>query len=191
MLDAAVALDAGDPRRVDLQAWLARELEPAERRRRSETILRDAIAWAEYAEPAMLAPTIGIRLRLAEALDASGDAAAAQRMLLEWRERAATADDCRCELVQVVRAQAWYHLQHGEATQALQVLEASPFAAEMMRPGGRLGLDYGWALLQAGRHDDAVAACDWPRETQSRTAQPAAPGPVRSGCGIQWNLPTH
>ena len=212
VLDGAAALETGDPRQIDVLVWLGRELDPAARRGRIETVLRggrdglvwkradilrellddearatreqpplervqrlrNAIDWAEHAEPAMLAPTISTRLRLAEAVDASGNAESARRMLLELRERAATADDCRCELSHVVRAQAWYHLKHDEATQALQVLEASPLATEMTRRGGRLALDYGWAMLLAGRNDDAVNQMRI--ATQARVADDAAVG---------------
>lgn len=137
---------------LDGITWATLELPAADR----ATRLRETIAWAEHAAPALLAPTIDIRLRLAEAIDEGGDAAGAEHMLLELRERAATADDCRCELSGVIRAQAWFHLHHGNAGRAIAVLEAAPTAGDMRAPGGRLALDYGWALLAAGRRDEAV-----------------------------------
>lgn len=159
-------------------------LPPAER----ATRLREALAWAEGIAPALLAPTIDTRLRLAEAIDEAGDPGKAETMLGELRTRAAGADDCRCELSRVIRAQAWFHLHHGNAVRAIAQLEDAPTAGEMRAPGGRLALDYGWALLAAGRHDAAVEQMRI--ATRTRRADGAEPAKLRQALDLAHVLRT-
>lgn len=150
------------------------------------TRLREAIAWAEGIAPALLAPTIETHLRLAEAIDDGGDSGRAGTMLGELRERAASADDCRCELSRVIRAQAWFHLHHGNADRAIAVLEGAQTAGEMRSPGGRLALDYGWALLAAGRHDEAVEQMRI--ATRTRRTDGAKPARLRQALDLAHAL---
>jgi hypothetical protein len=54
--------------------------------------LREGVGWAERVAPRALAPTLDTRLRVAEAIDESGDTRAARELLAQIRSRA---DDCR------------------------------------------------------------------------------------------------
>jgi Zn-dependent protease len=117
--------------------------------------LQASLQWAEAAAPQTLAPTIDTRLRVAEALDESGDTPGAFALLQEIHRRAAAADDCRCELGSVLRAQAWFHLSHQQTEQALALLQQ---AASDGKAKPALALDRAWALHFAGRKDAALAA---------------------------------
>ncbi|AKJ30213.1 hypothetical protein AAW51_3522 [Caldimonas brevitalea] len=120
-------------------------------------VLGDAIAWAERAAPTRFAPTVRTRLLWAEALDQAGDTPRAQALLAELTQRTLTADDCQCELREVVRARAWFALSHRQADQAIAVLEEPRFRDNLQQGEGRLAIDYAWALLLAGQTDRGLA----------------------------------
>lgn len=119
----------------------AKPLEAAER----EASLLEVIGWAERVAPEVLAPTIDARLRLAEAVDEQGDESGARTMLIDLMQRASMADDCKCELRNVVRARAWFELSHGHGTQALSIIEGSEGLRRSERDA--LAIDHAWILL--------------------------------------------
>jgi len=99
--------------------------------------------------PGGFAATVDTRLREAEAIDQSGDPSKAEAQLLDLRQRAASADDCRCALKRVITAQARFDLSRHRAAQAVTVLESSPFGRELRRVGEDLATTYAIALLDA------------------------------------------
>jgi hypothetical protein len=145
----------------------ARELPAPERLAQ----LRDGVQWAERVAPRPLAATLDARLRVAEALDDGGDTGAARKMLTQIRSRAEHADDCRCDLGSVARAQVWFHLSHGESDQALALLRQAPLADRAGSTGRVYSMDHAWALLLGGQTDEGLAqmriAAYWqPREVR-------------------------
>jgi Zn-dependent protease len=119
--------------------------------------LRTAIAWADGLRPQLVAPTIAIRLRLAESTDLAGDVAAARRQLADAARLAEHADDCACERVEVARAHAWFALSHDLPGEALEVLEAASPALVGGAPDDRLAIDHAWARLLAGTTSAGLA----------------------------------
>ncbi len=140
------------------EAWLgeaytnAAQSPPAER----AATLSAAVDRMMRLVPSGFAATVDTRLRMAEAIDQAGDAAKAETMLLDLRQRAATADHCRCALERVVEAQVWFDLSRHRGAEAVALIESSPLAAESKEYGMGLSLDYAWALLDAGRLDQGV-----------------------------------
>ncbi len=125
---------------------------PAER----AAALREAIAWSERVAPRLLAPTIDVRLRLAEAIDDGGDRSQALAMLATLRDRAEGDDDCRCELRSVMQAQVWFHISHGEYDAAIALLKDPAFAAKRDDVPSQYDVDHAWALLLSGRTDEGL-----------------------------------
>ena len=121
------------------------QLPPAER----AAALASAINRAMQLVPGGFAATVDTRLREAEAIDQSGDPSKAEAQLLDLRQRAASADDCRCALKRVITAQARFDLSRHRAAQAVTVLESSPFGRELRRVGEDLATTYAIALLDA------------------------------------------
>ena len=112
-------------------------------------------------------------------------------LLREHRDDSALYCEGHCyfnsgELSRVIRAQAWFHLHHGNADRAIAVLEGAPTAGEMRSPGGRLALDYGWALLAAGRHDEAVEQMRI--ATRTRRTDGAKPARLRQALDLAHAL---
>jgi Zn-dependent protease len=128
------------------------QLPPAER----AAALASAINRAMQLVPGGFAATVDTRLREAEAIDQSGDPSKAEAQLLDLRQRAASADDCRCALKRVITAQARFDLSRHRAAQAVTVLESSPFSRELRRVGEDLATTYALALLDAGRISEGV-----------------------------------
>jgi Zn-dependent protease len=119
--------------------------------------MRAAIDWAERLAPGARAATVPARLRLAEAVDDGGDAPGARARLAQLRQLAETDADCRGELRGVLRAQAWFAVDHQAPGAAAALLEAGA-ASESAVPGTTgLALDYAWALLLSGRTDEGLA----------------------------------
>lgn len=141
---------------LDSLARIARTLPARERL----PMLREVVAWADSAAPQMFASTVDARLRMAEALDESGDTPAAQAMLAELRRKALGADDCRCELREVLRAQTWFHLSHQRADLALALLREPAVWPDAQTRKGGLAMDYAWALLLSGQTQAARTAMD-------------------------------
>lgn len=131
------------------------------------------IAWSEQVAPTALAPTIGLRLRLIEAIDDSGDTPRARAMLAELQQRSLTADDCRCELRSVIRARTWFHLSHGESAQALALLEQSAFGGKISEGKDALALDEAWAVVLDGQVTRGAA------QMRRALSSPRGNGPVR------------
>jgi predicted nucleic acid-binding protein len=152
--------------------------------------LREGVDWAERVAPRALAPTLDARLRVAEAIDESGDTPAARDLLAQIRQRAVHADDCRCALGTVTRAQVWFHLSHGESDQALALLQQAPRTDRAGTDGRADSMDRAWALLLGGRTDEGLAkmreAAYWQpadagwlvRILQPRTAKPRLVEPL-------------
>jgi Zn-dependent protease len=128
------------------------QLPPAER----AAALASAIDRAMQLVPGGFAATVDARLLEAEAIDQSGDPSKAEAQLLDLRQRAASADDCRCALKRVITAQARFDLSRHRAAQAVTVLESSPFSQDLRQAGTALATTYALALLDDGRISEGV-----------------------------------
>jgi Zn-dependent protease len=118
---------------------------PAER---AEAARRAADAITDQA-PDFYVDTIPARLKVAEAIDQGGDHEAAWALLGELRHHVFHDQRGAYELNGVVAAQVWFQLNRGEPEKALAALDGLP---------DRLGVERAWALLAAGRQQDALAA---------------------------------
>lgn len=118
--------------------------------------MRDAVAWAEQISPKDLRSTIDLRLRLIEADDERGNTDQARQALEALRERAEHDEGCRCAMRPIIRAQSWFYMSHGDAPQALRVLETSRYIQGILGQHDSLSMDYGWMLLFNGKTQPGI-----------------------------------
>ena len=135
----------------DIVTYLARnaadenEGEPVGKRIAS---LRASLDGISATWPGSLPATVTYRIRLAEMIAESGDAAGAASALQSLRESLIEAKAGPKLITNVVRVHAWFHINRGEYGPARQLLKEA-MATAPVQPR-RLARDYAWALLLSG-----------------------------------------
>ena len=112
--------------------------------------MRAATAWAHALPVSDAGIDVSAQLRLAEAIDLSGDEAAARRMLDAIVGSAVGHDECRCRLEQAVEARAWFESTHDRPREAMRVLDGAVARTLGAPERTGLGVVRAWATLQGG-----------------------------------------
>ena len=131
---------------VDSRVLEAANQSPSDR----VAIMRSLTNWTHGLPAGLTAVDVTARLRLAEAIDLSGDQAGAARMLDEIAGEATSRPDCDCGLREAIEARAWFESTHDRPFEAIRVL-SGPIARTLGTPGPEsLAVAQAWAFLQAG-----------------------------------------
>jgi Zn-dependent protease len=104
--------------------------------------------------PGSLPATVTYRIRLAEMIAESGDAAGAASTLQSLREGLIRAKAEPKLITSVVRVQAWFYISREELGQARQLLKEAMATAPVLPR--RLARDYAWTLLLSGDAKEGV-----------------------------------
>ncbi len=116
--------------------------------------LRASLDRISAAWPGSLPATVTYRLRLAEMIAESGDAAGAASALQSLRESLIDAKAAPKLITSVVRVQAWFHISREELGQARRLLKEA-MATAPVQPR-QLARDYAWTLLLSGDAKEGV-----------------------------------
>lgn len=119
--------------------------------------LQDALERIDRIAPTVQAGTLDARLRMAEAVDQSGDSARALALLQQLREPALATSIGHRGRAQVLLALSWFYLSQGRSADALALLQSAEAARPVQRPLDPLALAYAWALLESGRIAEGLA----------------------------------
>ncbi len=161
--------------------WKNHQAAPQEQ----EVALREAIAQVMQLAPSAYGGTIEARIRVAEAVDLSGEADRALAMLNAEKDTAEMRA-CRCGKNPLLHPHVWFLISHDRASHAVTLLQRPEYAEDVKRPGSELALDYAWALLSANRISEGVE--------QMRLAaydERAQPGFTHRLSGVPTYSPNH
>ena len=113
--------------------------------------LQEDIDRVMHLAPNATAPITWARLHQARAIDKTGNQAKALA-LLDALQKSASGFETNL----ITRAKAWFYISHGDANEALNVLERSFSVEHLSIQHSTIKKDYAWALLFAGRLDEGV-----------------------------------